>query len=69
MAYVAFLEPIPPLGVADRVEPLDERDEITLPDGTQPKIVEISGFVDAGTGNPYFHEVWLGSRLPSPTES
>lgn len=59
-AYVAFIEPITPNGAAGRVEPIDPNDRITLPDGTTGPIVDVSGFVDAGTGRPLFSEVWLG---------
>lgn len=69
VAYIAFIYPVTPNGATGRVEPIDERDEITLPDGSKPKIVVVSGFVDSGTGNPYFHEVWLGSRLSSPANT
>jgi hypothetical protein len=60
-AYIAFLEPITPNGAAGRVEPLDPRDKIVLPDGvTTGPIVATTGFVNKETGRPYFHEVWLG---------
>lgn len=60
-AYAAFLEPIPPNGTAGRVEPIDPRDVIMLPDGTTGPIVEVKGFIDAGTDKPMFSEVWIGS--------
>lgn len=60
-AYVAFLEPLKPNGTAGRLEPIDPRDIIILPDGTSGPIVEISGFFDAGTGRPFFSEVWIGA--------
>ena len=60
-AYVAFLQPIPPNNVAGRVNPIDPRDQITLPDGTTGPIVDVKGFVDAGTNKPMFSEVWIGS--------
>jgi hypothetical protein len=59
-AYAAFLEPIPPNGVAGRLEPIDPRDVIIFPDGTTGPIVEVKGFIDAGTGRPMFSEVWFG---------
>lgn len=49
-AYVAFLEPVT----------ITIHDEIVLPDGLTGPILNFTGFVDAGTGNPYFAEVWLG---------
>jgi hypothetical protein len=60
-AYVAFLEPVPPNGTAGRLEPIDPRDKIVLPDGSWGPIVEVKGFIDAGTGKPMFSEVWIGS--------
>lgn len=63
-AYIALLQPLPPTtgaGVAaDRVNPIDQRDQFTLPSGRTAPIVKTTGFVDAGTGAPYFHEVYLG---------
>jgi hypothetical protein len=59
-AYVAILTPITPNGAAGRVEPIDRRDRVTLPDGTIAPIVKTSGFIDAGIGRPMFSEIWLG---------
>jgi hypothetical protein len=59
-AYAAFLEPILPNGAASRKEPIDPRDVIIFPDGTTGPIVEIKGFIDAGTNAPMFSEVWIG---------
>lgn len=66
-AYLAFLEPIAPNAAAGRLNPLDPRDKIVLPDGTTGPIVSSSGFVDKGTGKPYFHEVWIGYSGESGT--
>ena len=41
------------LGVGDQ-------DVITLPDGTTGPILDMSGFIDAGTGHPVATEVFLG---------
>jgi hypothetical protein len=59
-ASITFLEPIAPNGAPGRTEPVDENDVITLPDGSTGPIVDISGFVDAGTNMPYFSQVWIG---------
>lgn len=59
-AYVAFLQPVTPNGTAGRVEPIDERDLITLPDMSTGPILEVRGLVDRSTNRPYFSEVWLG---------
>lgn len=36
------------------------KDEITLPNGTKPPILNVGGFVDGGGGNLIPHEVYLG---------
>lgn len=59
-AYVAILQPIAPNGAPGRKEPLDEEDEMTLPDGTKGTIVEVKGLVDPSIHRPYFFEVWMG---------
>jgi hypothetical protein len=58
--YIAFLEPIPANGADTRQEPIDGRDVLTLPDGTTGPILDVSGFMDPGTGAPYYAEVYLG---------
>jgi len=58
-AQVMFIFPVPPNGAAGRVEPVDPRDIITLPDGTTGPILNISGFMDKGTGRPFFSEIWI----------
>ena len=60
-AYVAFLEPVTPNGTAGRMEPVDPRDIIVLPDGNWGPIVEIKNFIDAGTNKPMFSEIWVGA--------
>lgn len=59
-AKITILRPVAPNGAAGRTEPIDARDRFTLPDGSTGPIVDIEGFTDAGTGLPYFAEVWLG---------
>lgn len=59
-AYVAFIQPVAANGAAGRVEPIDERDLITLPDMTTGPILEVRGLTDDDTNRPYFSEVWLG---------
>lgn len=39
---------------------VDEQDILVLPDGTTGPILDMSGFIDADTGNPFFTQVWLG---------
>lgn len=43
------LDPIQPNGAEGRREPIDERDRLTLPDGTVAPILSIEGLSDAGT--------------------
>ncbi len=62
--YIAFLEPIQPRTptVAQRQGPIDERDQLTLPNGRTAPIVRIDGgVVDPKTGRTYFSQVWLGT--------
>lgn len=61
-AKVTFLRPIPPEGTAGRVEPVDQRDRLTLPDGTKAPIVKVEGLTDPDTTRPYMLEVWLGAE-------
>lgn len=61
-AHVIILSPMDPLGVANRSEPLDERDLVTLPNMSTGPILETAGVVDPATGRPYMHEIWLGDR-------
>lgn len=58
-ASVMFID-ILALNVATSGEGLDDHDRITLPDGTTGPILDMSGFVDAGTGRPLATEVFLG---------
>lgn len=58
--YVALLRPMTANGTPGRTEPIDERDMIVLPDGTTGPILNIGGFIDGGSGFPYFHEIFLG---------
>lgn len=62
-SYIAILEPITPAtptGDNTRENPIDERDVITLPDGTTGPILDVTGFLDGGTGVPFFSEIYLG---------
>jgi hypothetical protein len=62
-SYILFLEPIAattPLTGQTRENPIDERDQIILPDGQTGPILAVNGFMDGGTGAPYYTEVYLG---------
>jgi len=54
---VTFLHPIVPNGALDRVEPIDPRDRIVLPDGTTGAIILTEGMVNPTTGGPYLLQV------------
>jgi hypothetical protein len=63
-ATVTFLEPIPdtpPNDGQDRVQPIDPRDLITLPDGTMGPIVSInSGLIKPETHRPFLSVINIG---------
>ena len=58
-AYVMFLD-VGKLAAATGGENIDDKDLIILPDGTTGPILNMTGFVDAGTGNAIATEVYLG---------
>jgi hypothetical protein len=58
-ASVLFLD-VAALSAATAGQGIDENDVITLPDGTTGPILDMSGFIDAGTGQPVATEVFLG---------
>lgn len=61
MAHITFPRPLGVLSnAAGRVNPVDYRDKIVLPDGTTSAIVDIKGFADPSTDQPFMSEVWLG---------
>jgi len=39
---------------------ISDQDKITLPDGTTGPILNMAGFIDAGTGKPIATDVYLG---------
>lgn len=58
-ASVMFLD-VNALSDATGGEGVNDLDMIVLPDGTTGPILDMSGFIDAGTGEPLATEVWLG---------
>lgn len=59
-ARLGFLRPIAPHGAPGRQEPVDPRDEFTLPSGLIGRSVEVPGvMVDPNTNHPYVSTVWL----------
>jgi len=62
VGYVCFVRPLPPNGATGRVEPVDRRDRIVLPDGSSGPIVDVNSFLDPATGRGYITEIWIGSQ-------
>lgn len=58
-ASVMFLD-ITAVVLATSGEGIDDNDLIVLPDGTTGPILDMAGFIDAGTGHPIATEVFLG---------
>lgn len=58
-ASVLFLDTAA-LSAATNGEGIDDNDVIVLADGTSGPILDMTGFVDAGTTHPIATEVWLG---------
>lgn len=58
-ATITFLS-INALTIATAGDGIDWKDRITLQDGTTGPILNLGGFVDAGTGNPVATEVYIG---------
>lgn len=58
-ATVMFLD-VAALLAATNGEGINDQDVITLPDGTTGPILNLAGFVDAGTGQEVATEVYIG---------
>lgn len=58
-ASVTFLD-VAALAAATNNEGVADEDIIVLPDGTTGPILDMSGFIDGGTGQPLATEVFLG---------
>ena len=58
-ASVLFID-INELMAATNNEGVSDEDRITLPDGTSGPILDMAGFIDAGTGLPMTTEVFMG---------
>jgi hypothetical protein len=60
-ATVLIIEPVSDNGAANRAEPIDPRDRITLSDGTSgPPIMSAGSIVDPLTDKPYLFEMAIG---------
>jgi hypothetical protein len=61
IATVTILETVAPNGAAGRVEPIDPRDILVLPDGrTGPILSGPNAVVNPATGQPFFNEISIG---------
>ena len=58
---LTFLDPIEPNGAAGRVEPIDNRDLIVLPDGTSGPIFKPEGLYNPVADAPFLIELWIGA--------
>ena len=58
-ASVTFLD-VNAVAAATNNEGIDDHDIIILPDGTTGPILDMAGFIDAGTGQPLATEIFLG---------
>jgi hypothetical protein len=61
-AELTITYPIPPMvpSNSERVEPVDQKDRITLPDGTTSPIIDVEGVADPTTGRPFYTIIFLG---------
>lgn len=65
-ASLIWLDPIAPTTPQTgevREQPIDPRDQLTLPDGGTAPIVQTGGFADSLTGQPFVNETILGSAV------
>jgi hypothetical protein len=59
-ARIVFLEDVPDHGAPGRKEPIDPRDEVTLPSDLTGHLAELPGvMVNPTTGRPYTRVVWI----------
>lgn len=58
---LTFLDPITPNGAEGRVEPIDNRDLIVLPDGTSGPIYRPEGLYNPVSGAPFMIQLWIGA--------
>lgn len=60
LIFLSTIEDTTPNTGKQRLQPVDPRDRITLPDGTVAPIIDAAGFIDSGTERPFVNEVKLG---------
>ena len=58
-ASITFLD-VAAVASATGGEGINDQDRIVLPDGTTGPILDMAGFIDAGTGQPVATEVFIG---------
>ena len=58
---LTFLDPIEPNGAEGRIEPIDNRDLLVLPDGTSGPIFRPEGLYNPVAGAPFVIELWIGA--------
>lgn len=66
-ALITIIGPVAANGAAGRVEPIDPRDKIVLPNGQTGPIIDVEGVVDPDTDLPYMYQVWIGGQGPQLT--
>lgn len=59
-SVITIPRPVAANGAANRKEPIDPRDQITLPNGYTGPIVNVEGVIDPLTGKPYMFVIGLG---------
>lgn len=57
---LTFLEPVEPNGAEGRIEPIDNRDLIVLPDGTSGPVYKPEGLYNPVSDAPFLIELWIG---------
>lgn len=63
LAVITILDPVADTMATGRMNPIDPRDIVTLPDGQTQPIVDIKSFVDAGLNRPFYNEITLGETM------
>jgi len=61
--YIGILEPITPVAATSphvRTNPVDVNDRFILPSGLEVSVMAVDGFINAGTGLPYYSQVYCG---------
>ena len=58
--YIGFLRPIDPNGTADRQEPINPRDRITLSNDSTDPIISLDEFMDRTFDRPMYTQIFIG---------